>query len=182
MNSSKEEFLNKINYILDEDKSHITRHYKIKSCDDLTYLVNCMKQLCEHYIFEYKGWSRRMPDWRMWKILYKNIIIEINFYYDKSANMFLQYIETETIEMDIEEILNIFFFLEPKLLFSYPSLSITDIQLMHKKMREKQDEEGQKKVEEIRQIYEERAIEKEKKRQEVISKGNWIEYIKGYFS
>lgn len=174
---SKEEFMNKINMIMNEDISHMTQNYEInKGCENITQLVNCLKDMSEHYIYKYGGVCKSSPDWRKWQILYNNIFIEIIFdydEYDENSEISLKYIETEINETDIEKILETLSFLQPIHRLKFKSNTKQEIERYEADMKEKET----KRVEEMIENNEKKRCENEKKRQEIISNGNWSNYI-----
>ena len=175
---SNEEFMIKLGTIMNEDTVHMTQYYGItKECDKITQLVNCLKDMSEHYVYTYGGHSKSTPDWSEWKIIYNNIIIEITFDYDeynKHSGMRLTYIETDINETDIEKIIDALSFLQPIFKFNCKSKTRQYIEKYEAEMIEKET----KRIEEIIKNNEKERCEKEKIRQEIISKGNWSNYIK----
>ena len=175
---SNEEFMIKLGTIMNEDAVHMTQYYDInKGCDKITQLVNCLKDMSEHYVYKYGGLTKSTPDWSKWQIIYNNIFIEITFDYDEynqCSGMLLKYIETDINETDIEKIIDALSFLQPIFKFKCKSKTRQDIEKYEAYMIEKET----KRIEEIIKNHEKEKCEKEKIRQEIISKGNWINYIK----
>ena len=177
---SNVEIMNKINMIMNEDISHMTQYYDInKGHDNITQLVNCLKNMSQDYIYEYGGLNKSRLDWSKWKILYNNIFIEIKFdynEYEETSEISLKYIETEINETDIEKIIDNLSFLQPKYCFNTKSKTRQEIQQYKSEMMEKET----KRAEEMIQNNEKKRFEKGKKREEIISNSNWSDYIKRF--
>jgi hypothetical protein len=176
---TKEEFLNKIHSIKDENTRYITKYYDITSRPDkITHLVSCMKNISYHYIYEYNGY-KCCPDLSRWQILYNNILIEILFDYDDyspHSGLSLFYLENDINEGDIDTIINTFSFLQPIYKHEYKSKTRQEIEEYKIEMNEKE----KKRVEEMIENHEKKRALNEKKRQDIISNGNWYDYIKNY--